>query len=601
MTGPPPAAPRSSLFYVWRVIAFRPRLFALCVFLIAFTYLMPLLPPLIVGAIVDSLSGQAQVGLNVATLVAALIVYAFIDAGAHVWQQVSEARQTVHGSLLMQQNIFERLLHRKDAVTLPISNGSALNRFRNDVNEVSETALYSADPIGQLLTGGIAFVVLFVISPVVCVAVVVPLCVLLALVHVLGSRIKRFRWRRQLSTDRATNLVNEAFTASGTIKAAGAEDRVADELAVLNEERRQATLNDVALTQALDSVSRNLPVVASGVILLFLASQMSQGEFTVGDFIVFSTYMSFISELIANAGDLMTRFRQTSVSTERLLELLPDQEPEALVEDVPLHLTGALPPGAPTLRERSPDDPLRTLELRDLTYTYPSSDRGIQGVELALEAGSLTVVTGRVGSGKTTLLRSLLGLLPATGQVVWNGRVVEDEAAEMVPPRTAYAPQSPVLLSDTLRANIALGLELDPHAVERALHAAVLDDDIAELDQGVGTLVGPRGIRLSGGQVQRTAAARMFVRAPDLLVVDDVSSALDVVTERELWSRLIDERQGCTTLVVSHRRQALERATQIVLLDEGRVVDTGTLRELLDRSSLMQEIWSGRSETGEPV
>ncbi len=591
-------APRSSAFYVWRVIAFRPRIFALLVALVAFTYLMPLLPPLIVGAIVDRLSGQAEVGFNLPTLVGALVAYAFVDAGAHVWQAVTEARQTVHGSLLMQQNIFERLLHRRDAVQLPVSNGEALNRFRNDVNEVSETVLYSSDPIGQVLTGTVAFVVLFLISPVVSVFVVVPLCVLLALVHVLASRIKRFRRRRQRATDRATSLVNEALTASATIKAAGAEERIADELAILNEERRRATLNDVALTQAIDSVSRNLPVVGSGLILLFLASRMRQGEFTAGDFIVFSTYLAFISELIANAGDLMTRFRQTSVSTERLLELLPDHDPEAIVDEVDLHLTGDLPAGAPRTGERSPEDSLKTLELRGLTYTYPGGGHGIHGVDLVIPAGSVTVVTGRVGSGKTTLLRALLGLVPATGHVVWNGRVLDDVAQEMGPPRTAYAPQSPTLFSDSLRDNVALGLDVDTGRLERALHAAVMDEDVRELDEGADTLVGPRGIRLSGGQVQRTAAARMFVRAPDLLVVDDLSSALDVVTEQQLWERLTEERRGGAILVVSHRRQALERASHVVVIDEGRVVDAGPLDELLERSAQLREIWSGQPVAG---
>src|SRR5439155_10676743 len=125
-----------------------------------------------------------------------------------------------------------------------------------------------------------------------------------------------------------------------------------------------------------------------------------------------------------------------------------------------------------------------------------------------------------------------------------TGQLIADPAAFFVPPRTAYTPQVPLLFSETLRDNLLLGLPEQQVDLPAALHAAVLERDIGELDAGLSTLVGPRGVKLSGGQVQRAAAARMFVRTPDLLVVDDLSSALDVETEQILWERLGDRLQG---------------------------------------------------------
>jgi ATP-binding cassette subfamily B protein len=224
---------------------------------------------------------------------------------------------------------------------------------------------------------------------------------------------------------------------------------------------------------------------------------------------------------------------------------------------------------------------------------------------LRLERGTLTVVTGRVGSGKTTLLRVLLGLLPMdAGQIRWNGVPVREPDRFFVPPRCAYTAQVPRLFSNTLRDNILLGLDADEERLQSAIYRAVLETDLAELEQGLETVVGPKGVKLSGGQVQRTAAARMFVREPELLVFDDLSSALDVETEQALWERLFgeagvrDSREPTqpTCLVVSHRRAALRLADQIVVLADGRIEDAGTLDELLERSATFCELWYGKKE-----
>jgi ATP-binding cassette subfamily B protein len=215
--------------------------------------------------------------------------------------------------------------------------------------------------------------------------------------------------------------------------------------------------------------------------------------------------------------------------------------------------------------------PLRELSVDSLSVRYPSSGRGVRDVDLVLDAGSVTVITGEVGSGKSTLVRALLGLIPRDrGEICWNGDRVVDPGAFLVPPRCAYVPQVPRLFSESLGHNVLLGAHATADSVDRALHLAVLDDDVAAMTDGLDTILGPRGVRLSGGQLQRAAAARALLRDTDLVVVDDPSSALDVETEELMWARLL-ERTGRTLLVVSNRSEVIDRADRVLVLANGAV------------------------------
>jgi ATP-binding cassette subfamily B protein len=583
---------RDRLRLIWRLARFSPwHYLASGVLVVAVVYLLPLLPAFLVRRLLDSLTGQSE-GWSVETVVALLVVVALTRALLNVATNVAELSLHVVIGTLLRRNMLERILERPGARALPSSAGEAISRFRNDVTELTWYLTWTLDPVGQLLVFVVALAVLVRIDPAMTLFVFVPVGIVVVLVNAARRRIRAYRQANQEAIGEVTGLLGELFGAALAVKVAGAERRVVAHLETINERRRRANLRDEVFTYFTYGLAQNAANLGTGLLLLAGADAMRSGRFSVGDFALFVAYMQWLARATSMAGEYLTRFRQMGVSLERLQELMQGAPTERLVRPAPLHLWRGPPPlPAPS----DGDDRLSLLEARGLTYRYPGGERGIEAVDLRIERGQLVVVTGRVGAGKTTLLRVLLGLLPRQeGVVRWNGRAVADPAAFLVPPRAAYTPQAPRLFSESLRDNLLMGLPERDGRLERALRAAVLEDDLTTLERGLDTLVGPRGVKLSGGQVQRAAAARMFVRAPELLVVDDLSSALDLETEQILWERLAGWR-GASVLAVSHRRAALRRADQIVVLVEGRVADRGRLDELLERCEEMRRLWHAPS------
>ena len=319
-------------------------------------------------------------------------------------------------------------------------------------------------------------------------------------------------------------------------------------------------------------------VVTLGVTLMLVlaAFDIRNGDMTIGDFVVVNTYLLQVAIPLNILGTVYREIRQSMVDMENLFALVDEKT------DV------ADAPGAKILRPEG-----GVIEFQNVSFSYEANRTVLKNINLTVDAGTTTAIVGPTGSGKSTISRLLLRFYdPQAGRILIDGQDLREVTQHSLRGAIGVVPQDTVLFNDTIYYNIAYG---NPKANEdqvlAAAKAAQLDHFIQRLPERYQTLVGERGLKLSGGEKQRVAIARALLRDPEIFFFDEATSSLDSTTEREIQSNFAELSKGKTSLVIAHRLSTIVEADQILVLAEGTITERGTHPTLLAENGLYAKLW----------
>jgi len=529
---------------------------------------------------VDTMAGSSKAGLSVAlALVAAYALGRFAAVAFDNLRNIAFERVGQVATTTLAEDVFRRL-HR-------LSLRFHLARRTGEVTKIIERGTKSIDQMLYFLLFNIAPTIIELVA----VAVIFWINFGLGLVLATALAVFAYVWVTRAITEWRTKLRREMNELDGK-----ALQRAVDSLLnyetvkYFNAERREEARYAQAARAYAEAAIRTenslglLNMAQAGIMNLLLGGAMaysvwgwSKGELTAGDLVFVNTYLTQLFRPLDVLGWVYRTIRQGLVDMAEMFRLI---DTEIEVKDAP---------GAPALIVRTP-----TVVFDNVTFGYEPGRTILNGLSFEVPAGSTTAIVGPSGAGKSTIARLLFRFYdPQAGRVLVSGQDIRLVTQDSLRAQIGIVPQDAVLFNESLAYNIAYGAEgADEEAVAQAARDAALMPLINRLPQGFDTIVGERGLKLSGGEKQRVAIARTLVKNPPILVLDEATSALDTRTEQEILATLKRLEEGRTTIAIAHRLSTIADADNILVLDHGRLVESGTHDMLLAKGGLYAEMWS---------
>jgi ATP-binding cassette subfamily B protein len=484
---------------------------------------------------------------------------------------------------------FAAILRKGHRFFLHFRTGDVVTRLTDDINEFPRIAWFCCSGIFRALDSAVKFslclAVMLVLDWRLALLSVAPLPVMISLFLLVhrGIGIRAEAHRRAVSE--TNDLLESSFSGVRIIKAFNAERRQGDALVRQLNRRIEVEMDLVRLQQMVHTMYTSSNLLGQVIVIGVGGVSVIHGEISAGTFYAFYAYLGMLAGPLLDVPMLLVAGRQAFVSIERVEEVRSwGREEEG----------GAL-------RGTRPAGRIEGLELCGVRFGYAGAEV-LRGVDLELRRGQKVAVVGRLGSGKSTLLRVAAGaLVPSAGRVLLDGRPLAEYGPDSFGAAVGLAPQEPLLLRGSVRENVVFGRARDEAWLREVIDAVGLTREIEALPAGLEEQLGLQGQNLSGGQRQRLAMARALYGRPQLLLLDDLTSALDAENEDRLWRALARSLPEAAVLVVTHRIATARAMDRIALLEAGLIAAEGTHAELLERSALYREFQQGWVEEGANV
>ncbi len=506
------------------------------------------------------------------------IILGFVSHVLYAYFQSWRAWMNLKMEWLFRQGAFDNITGKGPDFFNKFRSGDLITRMTDDVAE--KLSWFACSGIFRLYeaTLAVVFIVIMMttIDPVLTLWTAGPLPLLIIIFFISSSLLDKRYDQLQKRISDFNDIMESCFSGIRVVKAYVREKAQMKKFNESAQERRKAEISAVKVTSFIDSLYHYIWQFGVVIVLVAGGYRVLYSELSLGQLATFIYYVTWLVFPMFDIGQFLVKSRQSAVSINRLLEL---EKVPPMVEDNGAHSNGELQ---------------GSIKYDQVMFKFPDSERSIiDNISFEIKAGQTVAFVGRVGSGKSWLVNMLPRLVdPTGGTIKLDDRELQQFTLSDLRRNIGYVPQEPVLFSDTIKNNIVFGREsISESLIDWAIEVSQFTDDLKSFPKGLDTPIGTRGVSISGGQKQRLALARALVGKPKVLILDDCTSALDSKTEAALWGRLHEVMPEMTAILITHRPDTLERADNIFVMENGKIIESGTHSVLISKESLYAKIY----------